>query len=270
MRLNRGRLEVGTLLTSVLKSHQPLFGHRLVHVVDMPVPEIFADRDRVIQILTNFLSNAIKMTEDDGKITFRLQQHNGMVAIGIEDSGPGLSVDDLSKLFKKFSQVGAQQEGRARGTGLGLVVCKELTELHGGRIDVASEPGRGSTFTVWLPVYKDEFVLQESFRELHGLLPSPEGETIGLITIKATENKRLEPLAAEVRQRVHRGDLVFAYESGWVVVLALVHANDVGAIVRRLQQVLPGADRLRFGMAAYPYDGKDATALLRCAQESIA
>lgn len=269
MRLSRARVDPGAVVASIIRSHQPLLGRRTVKVEGEEVPALFADRDRVIQILTNFLSNAMKVTDDDGAITVRLAQHEGMVSIGVQDDGPGMSSDDLGKLFEKFSQVGAVKEGRPRGTGLGLVVCKELTELHGGRIEVASEPGRGSTFTVHLPIYTDEFVLTESFRELRELLPTADGETVCAIAIAPERQEPLDRLAEEVRQRVHRGDIIFAYNHHWVVLLGLIRPTDLGAIVKRLRQALGGSHRLGFGAALYPGDGDNGDALLHAAAARI-
>ena len=279
MRLYRGRIEVEALIASLIRSHQPLLGQRVVTVEGTPVAPVFADRDRTIQILANFLSNALKVTDEDGAITFRVAQQNGMVAMGVHDNGPGMSAKELGKLFTKFSQVGATKAGRPRGTGLGLVVCKELTELHGGRIEVTSEEGRGSAFTVWLPVYTEAFALGEGFRELRGLLSSADaGETVCLIVMKPTppagaqdrELRRwLEQLASEMRQRLHRGDLVFPHEPCWAVMLALARPADLEAIIRRLQQALPMGQPLQAGVATYPDDGPDGASLFRAATARV-
>ena len=276
MRLSRARLEVPKLIASLLRSYQPIVGHRaVVAEVAEGLPAVFGDQHRLVQVFTNLLSNALKFTQDDGRITFRMAQRDGMVAIAVKDSGPGMSPEELPKLFQKFSQVGQPKAGVPRGTGLGLVVCKELTELHGGRIEVASEVGRGTTFTVLLPAYSNTFALTESFREQLELATPEEGQAASLIAIQAaalldphatpeTNQHTLERLAGEVRQCLHRGDVVLAIPS-WVVVIALTDGSGVKAVVRRLREKLPSSDCLQFGAALYPHDGMDAQALFECA-----
>jgi signal transduction histidine kinase len=274
MRLFRNRVEVPKLVELVLKSYHSLLGKRAVHVDATPdLAPVFGDANRLTQVLTNLLSNAIKFTHNDGAITFRLQQRNGLVTVGVEDNGPGIAPDDLAKLFQKFSQVGQPSGGGHRGTGLGLVVCKELTELHGGRIEVASQVGKGTTFTMSLPAYTDQFALAESFREQLQLASSQDGPVaVSLVAVDvrplldaadspAARADTLERTPAEVRQHLHRGDAVLPIEPAWVVALSATDARGARAIVTRLREKLGEGQRLQFGAAVYPLHGHDAPAL---------
>lgn len=274
MRLFRNRVEVPKLVESVLKSYQSLLGKRAIHVDAAPgLAPVFGDANRLTQVLTNLLSNAIKFTKEDGAITFRLQPRNGLVAVGVEDNGPGMAPDDLAKLFQKFSQVGQPSGGGHRGTGLGLVVCKELTELHGGRIDVASQVGKGTTFTMSLPVYTDQFALAESFCEQLQVASSQDGPAaVSLVAVDvrplldaaespAAPADALERAAAEVRQHLHRGDAVLPIEPAWVVALSATDARGAQAIVKRLREKLGEGQRLRFGAAVSPAHGQEGPAL---------
>ena len=273
MRLSRNRVEVRSLLETALRTYQPVLNHRTVTMDRGQVPPVFADAGRMHQVLTNLISNAVKFTPEDGRITFRTEQRNGMVAIAVHDNGPGISAEDLPKLFQKFSQVGEQGAGRPRGTGLGLVVCKELTELHGGRIEVASQLGHGTVFTILLPVYSDAFALAESFREVMELSGSEKGTSVGLVVILAdrllehfrtpeTRREALERVAESVRHNVHRGDIVLAQDPDRVAVLAATDAKGLEAIVRRLRGELLDGKRLEFGTALCPNHGTDAVTLL--------
>ena len=274
MRLFRARMEMPKLVESVLKSYQALLGKRTVRIEAPPGPShVFGDAHRLTQVLTNLLSNAIKFTPDGGRILFRLEQRNGVVAVEVEDSGPGIAPDDLAKLFQKFSQVGQPAGGGPRGTGLGLVVCKELTELHGGRIEVASQVGVGTTFTVSLPLYTDAFALSESFHEQLQLASAPDGPTgVTLVAVDArplleaagSPSERaavLEQVTADVRQHLHRGDSVLLVEPAWVVALSATDAHGVQAIITRLREKLREGGRLRFGASVHPAHGPDAAAL---------
>jgi PAS domain S-box-containing protein len=122
--------------------------------VDAPadLPTITADSIRVKQIITNLLSNAIKFT-DEGTITLRaFEENHEWLVLQVEDTGVGMSEDDLNIIFEKFRQADGSYARVAEGTGLGLNITQQLVQLHGGKIDVKSELNVGSTFTVWLPV----------------------------------------------------------------------------------------------------------------------
>ena len=123
---------------------------RLTTETDPSVGLIEGDERKVKQILFNLLSNAVKFTPSGGSVMLAATADDGQVEISVRDTGVGISVEDQARIFEEFTQVGkgATQEG----TGLGLALTKRLVELHHGRMSVASEPGAGSTFTVWLPL----------------------------------------------------------------------------------------------------------------------
>lgn len=114
------------------------------------LPKIYADRDRVAQILKNFVKNAVKFTEQ-GEIRMRAVAEESYVKIQVADTGIGISQDDLHRIWERFFKVDRGRSKNNKGTGLGLAIVKELVELHEGKWSVESEPGAGSTFTVWLP-----------------------------------------------------------------------------------------------------------------------
>jgi signal transduction histidine kinase len=108
-------------------------------------PVIIADGDRVLQIISNLLSNAFRWTPDGGRVELALDQENGTVSVAVQDSGPGIPEDDIDRIFRPFwSRDGG-------GTGLGLAIAKELAAAHGGRIVLDTEPGRGTCFRLVLP-----------------------------------------------------------------------------------------------------------------------
>ncbi len=115
------------------------------------VPEVTGDGDRLAQVLTNLVSNAIKYTPSGGEIWLRTQVNNGGVEVMVRDTGLGIKADDLPRIFERFYQVD-KTRGPRRGTGLGLAITQEIVQAHGGHITVTSAgEGQGSTFTVWLP-----------------------------------------------------------------------------------------------------------------------
>ncbi len=265
MHLVRGRLDLKNLIESLIRSYQPIIGHRKIETIWGDAPPVFADSHRIRQVLVNLFSNALKFTSDRGTITFRGERRNGMVAVVVEDDGPGIAPEDLPKLFQKFSQIRQGGIQQPRGTGLGLTVCKELTELHRGTIEVASVPGRGTTFTVYLPMYTEVLALQEGLRELF-LMASGEHRAMGLLAIEV-QSQPLEAAVEQIRGQLHRDDVVVAKPPSWVVVLAVADVEGLRAIAQRLRQALPGGSEAMTGVALVTTENADAEALF---QQAIA
>ena len=119
--------------------------------MDGHVPFVFCDKDKLLQVVLNLLNNAVKFT-DHGTITWSLQCKNDKVVGRITDTGIGISKQDMSQVFEKFKQVGNTLSDRPVGSGLGLVICKEIIEHYGGSIWVESELGKGSTFIFTIPI----------------------------------------------------------------------------------------------------------------------
>jgi GAF domain-containing protein len=126
-------------------------GITLERHVDERVGEIRADQRKVKQVLLNLLSNAVKFTPEGGRVDVRAGLANGTAEISVTDTGIGIAPEDHDAVFEEFRQVG-KAEKKAEGTGLGLALCRKFVELHGGRIWVKSELGKGSTFTFALPL----------------------------------------------------------------------------------------------------------------------
>ena len=109
------------------------------------------DERKIKQVILNLLSNAVKFTSEGGRIGIDARQSDGSVQITVTDTGVGIAPEDQPKIFEEFRQVGSDYAHKVQGTGLGLTLAKKLVELHGGRIGVESEVGKGSTFSFTLP-----------------------------------------------------------------------------------------------------------------------
>ena len=120
--------------------------------VDPRLGEFQADERKVKQILLNLLSNAVKFTPDGGRVDVIAKMDTTKVAIAVKDTGIGIAPEDHAAVFEEFKQVGRDYTRKAEGTGLGLALTKRFVELHGGEINLASAPGKGSTFTITLPI----------------------------------------------------------------------------------------------------------------------
>lgn len=135
------------------------------------------DRDKVSKIVNNLLSNAIKFTPKGHRITVFIAQEEDNIFFTVEDSGCGISEQDLPHIFERFYQCGTQQSS---GTGIGLSLVYELVQLHHGEISVTSTPGVGTTFTVSIPIvqhyYREEEIVQSRMQEDESQSTLPSGE----------------------------------------------------------------------------------------------
>ncbi len=144
------------VIAEVLDQVTPMFeGKRQFLGVDLPdsLPVVTADRQRLKQILLNLLLNAIKFTGEGGIIRLKARGNGNEVVIEVEDTGVGIPAEEQAYLFEPFYRPShMEQQTRKPGLGLGLAIAKQLVELHGGRIWLESEPGKGSTFSFSLPI----------------------------------------------------------------------------------------------------------------------
>jgi signal transduction histidine kinase len=143
---------------SVAATSQLYRDRRIAIDLDLPlvVPTILADRDRLIQVMINLLSNASKFcSREAGRVRVALRQEQNCLRVDVADNGIGISTEDQAIIFEKFRQVGDTLTDKPQGTGLGLPICREIISHCGGRLWVESEIGRGATFSFTLPLGED-------------------------------------------------------------------------------------------------------------------
>ncbi|OLP17975.1 transcriptional regulator [Leptolyngbya sp. 'hensonii'] len=153
-------LRITEILDRALASTSALFeqkGLQLVREVDPELPEFLGDRDRLIQVVINLISNAVKFT-DQGAVTCKAYRAEREIVVSVIDTGMGIAEVDQPKVFEKFKQVGDTLTDKPKGTGLGLPICKEILEHHGGRIWVESKLGQGSIFSFALPFISSDAI----------------------------------------------------------------------------------------------------------------
>jgi signal transduction histidine kinase len=146
--------DVGRLLAEVYRSYEALFANRGVTlVIQAPAAPVVAsfDHDRIVQVLSNLLGNAMKFTPAKGQVELHVTQQTDGIEFALSDSGPGIHPSALPHVFKRFWQVDSSAR---RGLGLGLHICEKIVAAHGGQIWVESELGKGSTFRFTLPANK--------------------------------------------------------------------------------------------------------------------
>lgn len=123
--------------------------------IQASLPKIYADKERLIQVMINLLSNALKFTEK-GYIACKAELKNKEILVSVEDTGTGIPESDIDKIFEKFKQVGDIMRDKPKGTGLGLPISKQIIEAHGGKIWVESQVGKGSVFYFTIPLRNKE------------------------------------------------------------------------------------------------------------------
>ena len=143
---------VKNLIEDVVSGYQVIARQKgLPIVLEIDTIEICADKIRIKQIIFNLLSNAVKFT-DEGRIKIKVAQEGSQAVFHVQDTGVGLSQDDITVIFDLFRQADESPTRAASGTGLGLAIAKKLVEMHGGQISVQSTLGEGSIFTFSIPL----------------------------------------------------------------------------------------------------------------------
>jgi signal transduction histidine kinase len=154
--IKSSRVSLSGLLHEVVEALRPVAAEKVIALeatIREPSILVWADRDKINQVLTNLIGNAIKFTPVHGRVTVSASRNGGAsVQVSVSDTGPGVPPDEKEKIFAKFYQIAKVNGENSKGTGLGLAISKALVELHGGKIWVESEPSRGSTFSFTLPV----------------------------------------------------------------------------------------------------------------------
>ncbi len=147
-------LDMGEVVAHAVQANRSLFETKGVGLVAPAAdggPRVVADRDKIIQVLTNLLSNAAKFTPAGGRVSVKVWEEPGQALIEVEDTGVGIAPDQIDAVFERFRQVGDTLTGKPEGAGLGLPISREIVQHHGGTLSVRSAPGKGSCFRMSLP-----------------------------------------------------------------------------------------------------------------------
>ncbi len=162
-RIEAGRFEIEMnpiSITDIIqlvlpKLEIPDNSHNLIVDVPSNLPDLLADKDKMVQVFINLLTNAIKFSPDGGEISIHAEVREEKLKCDISDQGIGIPEKDIDRIFEKFYRVDISDRYEISGTGLGLPIVKHIINSHGGEISVMSDPGKGSTFSIFLPFDKD-------------------------------------------------------------------------------------------------------------------
>jgi signal transduction histidine kinase len=153
--LKPGKCNLNLITGEVLESLKPLYETRYLHIdTQLPDPPlvVWGDASRIWQILYNLVNNAVKYTPERGCVKIEILSETNRAILRVSDSGRGLTQAQLDRLFDLYYRTEEAKASNVLGTGLGLYIVKMLAEAHEGEVGVVSEPGKGTTFTVWLPL----------------------------------------------------------------------------------------------------------------------
>lgn len=246
--------------------------------------DVYADKDRLAQVFTNLMSNALKFTEK-GEIRISVGNRGEGVECRISDTGRGIAPKDLTKVFGKFQQFGRGGESTSKGTGLGLAICKGIVESHHGTLRVESQITKGTTFIFTLPRYTaKELFRQHILRAIGDALKDEAPLSILVFDIENYEvlietwgMKRLTPFVQEmegvVKQSLRRKADVAVKDTRAILVLlpdtgreeALIVAGRIGQTVDEFLGVQKAKKDVRVSsrIATFPEDGSSAESLLK-------
>jgi len=158
MQWNIRPLNMINVIQDAVDATRQLVTHKeMLMTVNVPgaVPDITGDRDQLIQAMVNLISNAVKFCEPhSGQINVCLVHRYNKFHISVQDNGIGINERDQKVVFEQFRQISPSGRGRPQGSGLGLAITRRIIEFHAGQISVDSEPGKGATFNVVLPIEK--------------------------------------------------------------------------------------------------------------------
>jgi signal transduction histidine kinase len=149
--IHRRRVDLAPLLMDVYNSAQLIAGDKVtVRFEPIEPVTVEADPDRLKQVVLNLVDNAVKFTPRGGEVTVSLIAQPSGALIKVRDTGVGIPPEEQEAIFRRFYRV--EESRSTRGSGLGLAISSWIVQAHGGRIDLRSSPGEGSTFSIWLPV----------------------------------------------------------------------------------------------------------------------
>jgi signal transduction histidine kinase/DNA-binding NarL/FixJ family response regulator len=238
MTLYREQASIDLLVNEVIRMAKPAFAQKglsLNAILDTDLPPVFVDITRLRQVLLNLVNNGLRFT-DSGGVTVRVEKQPDALLISVEDTGTGIAKDDIAKVFEAFRQVGQDSWRRREGSGLGLAISHRFVELHGGKMWLESELGRGSRFFFSIPTIDSQQVLD--------LEDSPNWRSIP--RMHETDHR---PLALLLAQDSLTGRVI-QQSLDWV---KIVFVDDLADLPEMVAQLYPQA---LFVDKSIPLDGR--------------
>jgi CheY-like chemotaxis protein len=268
-------IDANDLMRQTVDTMQPMADRAGIRLVVEPRYEmVWADADRIVQLLTNLVSNAIKFAPPESSVTLSASSRGQQLVFSVADQGRGIPADKLDMIFERFKQVDASDSRDKGGTGLGLAICRSIAVAHGGRIWAESREGKGSTFRCAIPLPAAAAMAEERAAdappaERTVLLCEEQGESMamvasmlqrnGLRTVHAASPQELCRWAAATHPDAVIFDLEESSSEGWQIVERLKSCDatkKIPIIVAAMEQPesVEAQAKLIAGWVKKPYD----------------
>jgi two-component system CheB/CheR fusion protein len=248
---------------------------------------LYADADRIKEVIANLLSNSLKFTPQGGSINVFCEDRNDDVFVFVKDTGCGVAKNDISRMFEKFTQFDRKVGPGEKGTGLGLAICKGLVNLHNGKIWAESDTGSGMKISFTIPRLSAEYIFTESVDSaVASSLKTGGGAAVVLVSTKPViqiDSPQMQVILKDVSGVLERNlrrnahDTVIQNTKEVLVALENCDIAEAEAVCQRLTQAIESylADKdlsskldLLIGYAAYPDDGQTGQSLIEKAREA--
>jgi GGDEF domain-containing protein len=292
--LKREFVDLASIINDVVTQFKPKADGKQIEfktVFPASLPPLYIDADRIRQVFTNLIGNAIKFTPANGKIIAEIIDKEMEFECLVADTGIGIAPENLDKVFTRFEQFDRTEGSGAKGTGLGLAITKALIQLHCGSIRLESELNKGSKFIFTLPKYTPATLLQEHvMNSIKEAATSVSAMTLFNISLadpsklkEEFSQERLDSILKEIEGLLRkslrgRGDIVLRDSAGLVYFLVNCDKENALKVESRLRhklsdylvgQGLAERVKLHFGRATYPDDAISAEELMKKARPEV-
>ncbi len=265
--LSRRAASVQPVLQRVLATWQPVAEQRIIRLTAGALPEVYADPGAVGEVLDHLLRNALRHGPKGSVVDIQAQVSGEEVTVTVRDYGPGLTPEQLDKLFQPFVHVHTPDAPGRDGSGLGLAFCRQIVERHRGRIAAEVPPDGGLAVRFTLPVATPGFLFREACEQAQ---ETAEQGHFGVLLVD-TSGPAGERVHQHLRANTHHGDAFVALEDGCLAIVAATDAAGFEAMQRRLRQVLEQAEvSCAMGAAHSARAGAAPEALRAAAQAALA
>jgi len=230
------------------------------------VPAVYMDPKAIQQVMDHLLRNALRHASKGSEVLIDAQARDGAVEVSVHDQGPGISAEQLAKLFQPFTHLHKPEAPGSQGAGLGLAFCRQVIERHRGAIRADSSEGRGSTFTFSLPIASPTFLFEETCQKAREEAQRGDGQ-FGLVVATAPTKDMMERVEAVLRRHTARRDQFLWADDLTLVIVAVTNQEGLDAMSRRLRGVLSHEQlEVPLTTAVFPVDGDTPERLLALAR----
>ncbi len=274
--LKRQPSDLAALLQDIRASWQAVERSRTIRVACGALPPVYMDPGAIHDVLDHLLRNALRHAPERSEVVVEAATQDGMAEVSVRDEGPGLSDEQLARLFQPFVHLQTPDSPGSEGSGLGLAFCRQLIERHRGTIRAESSGAHGTRVIFTLPVASMRFLMEEALRCAQDDAAREHGQ-VGLLMVTApvaanagaSDEAVVRQAEAILRRNTHRGDRFIWIDASTVAIVAVTDGPGLHAMASRLQLVLDEA-RLPVVMtsARCPADGETIERLVDAARRS--